>query len=95
MTVVGQSSYHKTTRLLAAVECQIKVNPGSLHIFLSVLREDPSLVYIADTMSDEYRKFVLLYIHIILHAEYSAVMYHALISGKLGCYKYACKELRS
>jgi len=62
MNVIGQSSYHKTTRLLAAVECKIKENPGSLHTFLSILREDPSLVYIADAMSDEYRKFVLLYI---------------------------------
>jgi len=77
MNVTGQSSYHKTTRLLAAVESQTKVNPGSLHAFLSVLREDPSLVYIADAMSDEYRKLVLLYIHIILRrnthrAKYSA-----------------------
>ena len=30
MTVIGQPSYHKTTRLLSAVECQIEMNPDSL-----------------------------------------------------------------
>lgn len=58
MTVIGQPSYHKTTRLLSAVECQIEMNPDSLHTFLLVLREDPSLVYLADAMSYEYSKSV-------------------------------------
>jgi len=58
MSVIGQTLYHKTTRLLSAVECQIEMNPDSLHTFLSVLREDPSLVYLADAMSYEYSKSV-------------------------------------
>lgn len=57
MNVMGQSSYRKTTRLLAAVESQIRVNPGTLHTFLSVLREDPTLVPIADVMSDEIEEY--------------------------------------
>ena len=62
MTIMGLSVYQKTTKILAAVECQILVNPVTLHNFLSVLREDSSLVYIADDMLDEYRKLCTLYI---------------------------------
>ena len=46
----------KESKLVAAVEDQIAVNPSVFHKFLSMLREDPSLVYIADGMSDLYRK---------------------------------------
>ena len=45
------------SKLVAAVEDQIAVNPSVFHKFLSMLREDPSLVYIADAMSDSYRKY--------------------------------------
>ena len=47
----------KKSKLVAAVEDQIAVNPSVFHKFLSMLREDPSLVYIADAMSDSYRKY--------------------------------------
>ena len=46
----------KVSKLVAAVEHQIAVNPSVFHKFLSFLRADPSLVYIADAMSDLYRK---------------------------------------
>ena len=54
--VTGLSRYYRASKLLAAVKDQIVVNPAVLHKFLSVLREEQSLVYIADTMSDYYRK---------------------------------------
>jgi len=56
MHIVGQPAYNRTAKLLSAVECPIELNPGTFHAFLSVLRGDPSLVYLADAMSDEYRK---------------------------------------
>ena len=59
MHIMGPSAYTRSTKLLSAVECPIELNPDIFHTFLSVLREDPSLVYIADAMSDEYRKLVL------------------------------------
>ena len=49
-------SAYRQSKLIAAVEDQIMVNPSILHQFLSVLRRDPSLVYLADAMSDHYRK---------------------------------------
>ena len=53
-----RTSYCKESKLVhvAAVEDQIGVNPSVFHKFLSMLREDPSLVYVADAMSDLYRK---------------------------------------
>ena len=56
MKLTGQSTYLKSSKLVAAVKDQTMVNPSVLHKFLSVVREDPSLVYIADDMSDHYRK---------------------------------------
>ena len=53
MTILGPCM---TSKLVATVEDQIMVNPSVFHKFLSVLRENPSLVYIADAMSDHYRK---------------------------------------
>ena len=38
------------------MEDQTAVNPSVFHKFLSFLRADPSLAYIADAMSDSYRK---------------------------------------
>ena len=58
--ILGPSAYTRTSKLLSEVECEIKVNPGTFHTFLSVLREDPSLVYLADAMSDEYCKLVYI-----------------------------------
>ena len=51
----AQSAYGQS-KLICAVEDQIMVNPSILHRFLSVLRRDSSLVYLADAMSDHYRK---------------------------------------
>ena len=50
------SDSQKVCRLLLAVEDQIVVNPSVLHKFLSVMRGDPSLVHLADAMSDHYSK---------------------------------------
>ena len=52
----GLLESQKVTKLLLAVEDQIVVNPSILHTFLSVVRADPSLLYIADALSDLYRK---------------------------------------
>ena len=51
------STYCRASKLIAAVEDQIVANPSVLHKLLSVMRRDPSLVYIADAMSDHYRKY--------------------------------------
>ena len=48
--------YCRASKLVAAIKDQIVMNPSVLHKFLSVVRRDPSLVYIADAMSDHYRK---------------------------------------
>ena len=56
MKITGPSTYDRVSKLVAAVKDQIVMNPSVLHKFLSVVRGDPSLVYIADAMSDHYRK---------------------------------------
>ena len=56
LKITEHLTYFKESKLVAAVEDQIAVNPSDFHKFLSMLREDPSLVYIADAMSDLYRK---------------------------------------
>ena len=56
VNTMGPSAYNRTMKLLSAIECLIELNPGTFHTFISVLREDSSLVYLADAMSDEYRK---------------------------------------
>ena len=53
----GLPESQKVTKVLLAVEDQIVLNPSILHKFLSVVRADPSLVYIADALSDQYRKY--------------------------------------
>ena len=59
--VVGTtgSESQKVWKLLLAVEDQIVVNPSVLYKFLSVMRGAPSLVHIADTMSDHYSKCIV------------------------------------
>jgi len=52
----GLLDSQKVAKVLLAVEDQIMVNPASFHKFMTVLRADPSLVYIADALSDQYRK---------------------------------------
>ena len=56
MKITGPSTYCRASKLAAAVKDQIAVNPSVLHKFLSVVRRDPSLMFIADAMSDHYRK---------------------------------------
>ena len=53
---LGPSPYYRASKLVAAVENQIILNPLVLHTFLSVVRGDSSLVYVADAISDHYRK---------------------------------------
>lgn len=53
------SESQKVCKLLLAVEDQIVVNPSVLYKFLSVMRRDPSLIHIADTMSDHYSKCIV------------------------------------
>ena len=62
MHIKGSPAPYRASKLVAAVEDQIMVNPPVLHKFLSVVRGDPSLVYIADAMSDHYRKYNAIYL---------------------------------
>ena len=62
MKIAGPSTYDRASKLVGAVKDQIMANPSLLHKFLSVMRRDPSLVYIADAMSDHYRKYNAIYI---------------------------------
>ena len=59
MKITGPSTYCRASKLIAAVKDQIIKNPSVLHKFLSVVIRDPSLVYIADAMSDHYRKYAI------------------------------------
>ena len=52
--IMGPSVYYRSSKLIAAVEDQIAGKPSILHKFLSMVRRDSSLVYIADAMSDHY-----------------------------------------
>ena len=52
MKITGPSTYDRASKLVAAVKDQIVLNRSVLQKFLSVVRGDPSLVYIADAMSD-------------------------------------------
>ena len=54
--ITGPSTYDRASKLVAAVKDQIVMNRSVLQKFLSVVRGDPSLVYIADAMSDHFRK---------------------------------------
>ena len=49
---MGSPPTYRAAKLVAAVEDQIVVNPSVLNKFLSVVGGDPSLVYIADALSD-------------------------------------------
>ena len=59
MKMTGPSTYCRASKLVAAVKNQIVANPSVLDKFLSVVRGDPSLVYIADAMSDSYRECIV------------------------------------
>ena len=57
LKIMGPSTRCRASKLIAAVKDQITMNPSALYKFLSVVRGDPSLVYIADAMSDHYSKY--------------------------------------
>ena len=57
LKITGPSTYCRALKLVAAVKDQVVVSPSVFNKFLSVVRGDPSLVYIADAMSDHYRKY--------------------------------------
>ena len=59
MKITGPSTYHRASKLVAAVKDQIVANSSVLCKFLSVVRGDPSLVYIADAMSESYRECIV------------------------------------
>ena len=59
MKITGPSMYDRASKLVAAVKDQIVMNPSVFHKFLSVVRGDPSLVYIADAMSESYRECIV------------------------------------
>ena len=59
MEFTGPSTYDRASKLVAAVKDQIVVNPSVFHKFLSVVRRNASLVYIADAMSDSYRECIV------------------------------------
>ena len=84
MEITRPSTYYRASKLVAAVKDQIVINPSVLHKFLSVVRRDPSLVYIADAMSDHYRKcnreVFCIYVFVLLHL---------LSCGKAQCEVYA------
>ena len=44
----------RTLKLLIAVESQIKVNPGTFNVFLSVLAKQPSMSDLCGRMKDTY-----------------------------------------
>ena len=44
----------RTLKLLTAVECQINVDRNVFHSFLKALREDRSLIYLADSIVEAH-----------------------------------------
>ena len=65
LKITGPSTYDRAYKLVAAVKDQIVMNPSVFHKFLSVVRGDPSLVYIADAMSDSYRECIVSSVYCI------------------------------
>ena len=57
LKITGPSTYRRASKLVAAVKNQVVATPSVFNKFLSVVRGDPSLVYIADAISDDYRKY--------------------------------------
>ena len=50
-TLLGVPTTLRTIKLLDAVEGKISENPANLDVFLTVLREEPPLVFLADSIS--------------------------------------------
>ena len=53
MSVLGRSRLEKNSVLLNAVEMQLQTKPSVLHMFLSVLKEDPSMQSLAENMQSK------------------------------------------
>ena len=54
MSVLGRSRLEKNSVLLNAVEMQLQTKPSVLHMFLSVLKEDPSMQSLAENMQSKW-----------------------------------------
>lgn len=50
ISAVGLSTLNKNNVLLSAVEKQIQLHPQTFHVFLSALKEDPSMQLPVDSM---------------------------------------------
>ena len=53
MSVLGRSRLEKNNVLLNAVEMQLQTKPSVLHVFLSALKEDPSMQSLAESMQSK------------------------------------------
>ena len=53
MSVLGRSRLEKNSVLLNAVEMQLQTKPSVLHMFLSALKEDPSMQSLAENMQSK------------------------------------------
>ena len=54
MSMLGLSRLEKNNVLLSAVEMQIQTDPSVLHVFLSALKEDPSMQSLAGSMQSKF-----------------------------------------
>ena len=53
ISAVGLSTLNKNNVLLSAVEKQIQLHPQTFHVFLSALKEDPSMQLLVDSMQSK------------------------------------------
>ena len=53
MNIVGLSTLEKNSLLLSAVEMQIQTNSSVYHVFLSALKEDPSMQSLVESMESK------------------------------------------
>ena len=64
VTLTTLTTEQKNTKLLAAVESHLHVNPSSFEVFLSALKEQKPLASLCKKMEEAYCKYY--YIHICL-----------------------------
>ena len=53
MSVLGLSTLEKNNALLSAVEKQIQLDPGTFHVFVSALNDDPSMQLLLESMQSK------------------------------------------
>ena len=53
MNVLGVSRLEKNYALLNVVEMQLQTNPSVVHVFLSALKEDPSMQSLVESMESK------------------------------------------